>query len=92
MQNRWKPAWLIVKDEKSMIGRTQMGKLNRRLWQIYPAMAHKTLRGMAAIMFGDFLQLPPVGDSALFSTKKVLDHMDGSQQRVARLMKVLTNP
>jgi hypothetical protein len=70
MQNRWKPARLIVKDEKSMIGRTQMGKLNRRLWQIYPAMAHKTLRGMAAIMFGDFLQLPPVGDSALFSTKE----------------------
>jgi hypothetical protein len=33
-------------------------------------MAHKTLGGMAAIMFGDFLQLPPVGDSALFSTKE----------------------
>jgi hypothetical protein len=28
MQNRWKPARLIVKDEKSMIGRTQMGKLD----------------------------------------------------------------
>ncbi|KAJ7328920.1 hypothetical protein DFH08DRAFT_709364 [Mycena albidolilacea] len=55
---------------KSMIGRTQMGRSDRGLWQIYPAMAHETLGGLATIIFGDFLQLPPVGDSALFSTKE----------------------
>jgi ATP-dependent DNA helicase PIF1 len=52
-----------------MVGRAQMGKADRRLRQIFPADLDETLGGIPSIFFGDFGQLPPVGDSPLYSTK-----------------------
>jgi ATP-dependent DNA helicase PIF1 len=49
-----------------MVDRKQIGRVDRRLQQIYPSNATEILGGMPALIFGDFAQLPPVGDTPLF--------------------------
>jgi len=43
--------------------------MDRQLCQAHPQHADKILGGMPAIFFGDFAQLPPVGDSSMYSDK-----------------------
>jgi hypothetical protein len=69
LQTRWKHVKLLIKDEKSMIGRVQMGRCDRRLRQAFPAAADEILGGLPALVFGDFFQLPPIGDTPLYSDK-----------------------
>ena len=52
-----------------MVGRSQLGHMDRRLRQAYPQNADEILGGVPAIFFGDFAQLPPVGDSPIYSDK-----------------------
>jgi ATP-dependent DNA helicase PIF1 len=52
-----------------MVGRSQVGRMDRRLRQTYPHNADEILGGTPAIFFGDFAQLPPVGDSPMYSNK-----------------------
>jgi ATP-dependent DNA helicase PIF1 len=52
-----------------MIGRVQLGRSDRRLRQAFPQHADETLGGLPALFFGDFAQLPPIGDTPLFSSK-----------------------
>jgi hypothetical protein len=52
-----------------MIGRVQLGRSDRRLRQAFPQHADETLGGLPALFFGDFAQLPPIGDTPLFSDK-----------------------
>src|SRR6202050_4438838 len=68
-QTRWKEIKLLMLDEKSMVGRSQVGHMDRRLSQAYPQNADEILGGIPAIFFGDFAQLPPVGDSPMYSDK-----------------------
>src|SRR6202044_3953442 len=70
LQARWKKAKLLILDEKSMVGRAQMGRCDRRLRQAFPQKAEEILGGIPTIIFGDFAQLPPIGDTPLYSTKK----------------------
>lgn len=69
LQARWKDIQLLILDEKSMVGRSQMGRVDRRLRQAYPQNSTEVLGGMPALFFGDFAQLPPIGDTPLYSTK-----------------------
>ena len=39
------------------------------LWWAYSQNAQETLGGMPTIIFGDFAQFPPIGDTPLYSTK-----------------------
>ena len=66
LQHQWKDIKLLIVDEKSMIGRTMAGKIDSRLRQI---IADDVLGGIGVLLFGDFAQLPPVGDSPLYSSK-----------------------
>ena len=68
-QTRWKEIKLLILDEKSMVGRSQVGHMDRHLYQAYPQNADEILGGIPAIFFGDFAQLPPVGDSPMYSDK-----------------------
>ena len=63
-----------------MVGRTQMGRVDQRLRQIYPSNATEILGGMPALIFGDFAQLPPVGDTPLYSDKSSSAHTTLSQE------------
>jgi ATP-dependent exoDNAse (exonuclease V) alpha subunit len=66
LQDKWKDIKLLIVDEKSMVGQTLLGKVDRRLRQFFPDKADETLAGIAVLLFGDFAQLPPVGDRCLF--------------------------
>ena len=66
LQHQWKDIKLLIIDEKSMIGRTMAGKMDSRLQQI---IADEVMGGIGVLLFGDFAQLPPVGDSLLYSSK-----------------------
>src|ERR1700692_1717037 len=68
-QTRWKEIKLLILDEKSMVGRSQVGRMDCQLRQAHPQHADEILGGMLAIFFGAFAQLPPVGDSPMYSDK-----------------------
>jgi len=70
LQTQWKNVKLLILDEKSMVGRSQLGRGDRRLCQAFPTNSEETLGGLPAIFFGDFAQLPPIGDTPLYSTKE----------------------
>jgi ATP-dependent DNA helicase PIF1 len=65
-QQQWKEIKLLIIDEKSMIGRTMAGMMDSRLRQI---VTDEVMGGVGVLLFGDFAQLPPVGDSPLYSSK-----------------------
>lgn len=65
-QQQWKDIKLLIIDEKSMIGRTMAGKVDSQLRQI---ITDEVMGGIGVLLFGDFAQLPPVGDSPLYSSK-----------------------
>ena len=73
-QTHWKEIKLLILDEKSMVGRSQVGCTDHHLHQAYPQNADEILGGMLAIFFGDFAQLPPVGDSPMYSNKRSAYH------------------
>jgi ATP-dependent DNA helicase PIF1 len=55
-----------------MIGRTMAGKMNSRLREV---LTDEVMGGISVLLFGDFAQLPPVGDSPLYSSKIPLKPM-----------------
>ena len=50
-----------------MIGRAQLGHVDKRLWQIF-SQPTETFGDIPIVTFGDFAQLPPAGDAALYTT------------------------
>ena len=54
-------------DEMSMIGCRMLGMIDERLRQAFPNFADQAFGGRSIILVGDFGQLPPVGDSPLWS-------------------------
>jgi hypothetical protein len=57
-------SYLII-DEMSMMGQRMMAMVDKRLRQA-TAQLDTPLGGMSVIIFGDFAQLPPVGDRPLY--------------------------
>jgi len=55
-------------DEMSMIGLRLFAKIDFRLRQIFPQNNNRPFGGVFVVLFGDFGQLPPVGDRALYHT------------------------
>ena len=65
-QNLQEVEYIII-DEMSMVGRKMFGQVDSRLRQAFPHNADTVLGGCSCILFGDYGQLPPVMDLALFS-------------------------
>ena len=63
---------LIIIDEKSMMGKGRLSQIDSRLRQARPQARDKPFGGMSIIIAGDFKQLPPVFDPALY-------HRDGGR-------------
>ena len=63
----------VIIDEMSMLGQKTLAWIDKRLRQLTGRL-DEPLGGMSVIMIGDFGQLPPVGDRALYapSTQSVL--------------------
>ena len=64
LQNKLRNVDWIIIDEKSMLGQRHLYWIDRRLQQI--KCSKNVFGGMNVILIGDFAQLPPVGDAAMF--------------------------
>ena len=74
LQATFKDVNLLVIDEKSMIGQHMMYMIDQRLRQAKPTQAKEYCGGISVIFMGDFGQLVPVRDPALFTK-----HEEGSK-------------
>jgi ATP-dependent DNA helicase PIF1 len=67
LQTAWSTVRYLIIDEKSMLGRAMLGMIDSRLRSIFPDQP-LPFGGLSVLLFGDFGQLPPVGDTALYWT------------------------
>jgi ATP-dependent exoDNAse (exonuclease V) alpha subunit len=65
LQADWSPVRYIIIDEKSMVGLHMLAIIDHRLRAIFPT-CDLPFGGRSVLLFGDFGQLPPVGDRALY--------------------------
>ena len=64
LQHELRELRVLVIDEKSFIGAYYMYQLNCRLQQIFAS--DRPFGGLSIVLMGDFAQLSPVGDKALY--------------------------
>jgi ATP-dependent DNA helicase PIF1 len=69
LQQKFKTVGILVIDEKSMIGQDVFRLIDLRLKEARPHHRHNPFGGVSVVLLGDWRQLPPVGDSALFNSK-----------------------
>jgi ATP-dependent DNA helicase PIF1 len=67
MQQKFKGVHYLIINEKSMVSLKQLTWIHRRLQAIKAN--DEWFSGMNVVIIGDFCQLPPVANTALFSTK-----------------------
>ena len=67
LQRRWEGCKYIILDEKSMVGRRLLSKMDARLRDAFPEKQNEMFGGCSILLLGDFGQLPPVGDLPLFN-------------------------
>ena len=67
LQTVWRDCRFLIIDEKSMLGLKQLHWIDARLREIFPHRAEEPFAGINIIMLGDFCQLPPVGEKALYN-------------------------
>lgn len=68
LQRQWKGVHFLIIDEKSMLGQRTLAKVDGRLRQLKPQ--DSLIGGFHAALFGDFAQLPPVGDRAHSTSRR----------------------
>src|SRR5579859_2897251 len=70
LQGRLNHINYIILDEKSMVGRRMFSKVDSRFRDGFPDRRNDFFGGCSMLMFGDFGQLPPVGDTPLFDLRQ----------------------
>jgi len=68
VQADFKDCQFLIIDEKSMVGLGSLYRIDQRLRQIFPTKQDEWFGGMNVLLFGDFFQLPPVLEKALYQT------------------------
>lgn len=66
LQHTHNGCQLYIFDERSMISTTMLKQIDIRLRQANPINAHLPFGGKSIILMGDFAQLPPVNEKALY--------------------------
>ena len=67
LQQAFKDIYYLILNEKSIIRQVYLAQIDCRLHQIYPMRNNNYFRGLNILLVGDFHQLPPVGQAALYS-------------------------
>ena len=67
MQLLWEGVHFVIIDEKSMLGLRTLAQIDSRCRQLFPRNANKPFGNLSIALVGDFAQLPPVGDTPLYS-------------------------
>lgn len=60
LQRRFTGVHHSVIDEKSMLGLTVLGWIDRSLREIFPGRRGRMFGGLSVLLTGDFFQLPPI--------------------------------
>jgi len=68
VQADFKDCQFLIIDEKSMIGLGAIHRIDQRLRQIFPTKQDEWFGGLNVLLLGDFCQLPPVLERALYQT------------------------
>ena len=76
MQDEHAGTSYYIIDEMSMIGCRTLGMIDERLRQAFSNAADQLFGGRSVILVGDFGQLPPVGDSPLWSVSRLSRALD----------------
>jgi ATP-dependent DNA helicase PIF1 len=66
-QLQWKHIRFVIIDEKSMLGLRTLAQIDSRCRQFFPQHANIPFGNLNVTLVGDFAQLPPVGDTPLYS-------------------------
>jgi ATP-dependent DNA helicase PIF1 len=69
LQQVWQNCRFLIIDEKSMLGLKQLYWIDCRLRQLIPFRSDIPFGGINIVLFGDFYQLPPVCEQALYDTR-----------------------
>ena len=67
LQGQLRGCDFLVIDEKSMIGLCQLYWIDQRLRQAFPHRKNEPFGGLNILLFGDFFQLPPIMEKALYN-------------------------
>lgn len=67
LQQTFKNIHYLILNEKSMIRQVHLAWINCWLRQIFPRFSNEYFGGLSVLLVGDFHQLPPVGQAALYS-------------------------
>ncbi|KAJ3525773.1 hypothetical protein NMY22_g10434 [Coprinellus aureogranulatus] len=67
LQVAWTGVHFLIIDEKSMVGQKLYAKIDSRCRQARPQKSDVPFGGFHVALFGDFAQLPPVGDTPLYA-------------------------
>jgi hypothetical protein len=76
LQRRFRGIYYLVIDEKSMLGLKTLAWVDQRLREVFPENRDEFFGGLSVILIGDFFQLPPVLNKALYSTGDDLKDME----------------
>ena len=68
LQDDMKNCVVLIVDEKSMCGQWMLYAVDQRCRQSRPQYSEIPFGNLSVILAGDFTQLPPVGDRALYAT------------------------
>lgn len=66
LQLEFKDAQILVIDEKSMMGTRMLYMIHSRLCEAFPERANLPFGGISIVLMGDYSQLPPVLDKAVY--------------------------
>ena len=67
MQIQWTGIHFVIIDEKSMLGQRTLAMIDSRCRQIFSEKANNPFSNLNIALVGDFAQLPPVGNTPLYS-------------------------
>ena len=69
LQRLFQNTGLLFIDEKSMIGKASLFRIDSRLRQIHSMKQDCSLGNLSTALVGDFAQLPPMGDTPLYTNE-----------------------
>ena len=67
LQARWKNIKTVVVDEMSMISSLMLNLIDQFMRQVFPDKNDVIFGDRSVLLFGDFLQLPPVANKPMFT-------------------------
>ena len=77
-EDELKDVKFIIIHEASMLGLNLFYKIVRRLREAKPSHSDLPFGGLCVYLIGDWLQLPPIGDTSLYGKGKIIESIQAS--------------